>query len=33
MIFIDYKKTFDSVKREEILESLEEIRIAANLLR
>jgi hypothetical protein len=33
MVFIDYKKAFDSVKREEMWESLEKIGIAVDLLR
>jgi hypothetical protein len=31
MVFIDYKKVSDSVKREEIWKSLEKIGIAADL--
>jgi hypothetical protein len=33
MVFIDYKKAFDDVEREEIWKSLEKIGIAADLLR
>jgi hypothetical protein len=33
MVFIDCKKAFDSVKREEILKSLEKVGIAADLLK
>jgi hypothetical protein len=33
MVFVDYKKAFDSVKKEEISKSLEKIGIAAYFLR
>jgi hypothetical protein len=33
MIFIDYKKAFDSVRREEIWKSLEKLGISTDLVR
>jgi hypothetical protein len=33
MVFTDYKKAFDSVKREEIWKSLEKAEIAADIFR